>query len=215
MHQSSFLKMQTFRQKHLTGREREPLRILDVGSQDVNGCYKPIFDSPHWRYVGLDMNPGPNVDIVLDNPYDWSKLRANEYDVVISGQALEHIEFFWITMLEISRILKYGGICCLIAPSGGYEHRYPVDCWRYYPDGFYALARWARLEVLEVWTEWEPPEYGDGSELWKDTTMVCAKPNLPMLASFRRRTTELLLLTALRDAVKRHRGSRPVGREQG
>jgi cephalosporin hydroxylase len=90
-----------------------------------------------------------------------------------------------------------------------------VDCWRYYRDGFSALARWARLQLLEVSTEWEPAAYGDGSEAWKDTVMVCAKPRLPIAASLRRRATDLVLLTALRDAVKRHRGAAPTPAPEG
>jgi len=205
MHKSSFQKMLAFRKKYLAGREQEPLRILDVGSQDVNGTYRPIFDEPRWTYHGLDMVPGANVDIVLSSPYDWRKLKDGSYDVIVSGQALEHVEFFWITVLELSRVLKEGGVCCVIAPSGGPEHRYPVDCWRYYPDGFRALARWARLEPLEVATDWEPSGYGDGSEGWKDTIMVCSKSRLSLAASLRRRATDTLLLTVLRDALKRHR----------
>ena len=205
MHKSSFEKMTAFRQKFLAGREAEPLRVLDVGSQDVNGTYRAIFEVPTWRYDGLDMAPGPNVDIVLPSPYDWRKLEDGSYDVVVSGQALEHVEFFWITVLEMARVLREGGLCCVIAPSGGPEHRYPVDCWRYYPDGFRALARWARLDVLDVRTDWEPSVRGDGSEDWKDTMIVCSKPRLPLAASLRRRATDLLLNTVLRDALKRHR----------
>ena len=48
MHKSSYQKMEAFRRRFLSGREAEPLRILDVGSQDVNGCYRPIFDAPAW-----------------------------------------------------------------------------------------------------------------------------------------------------------------------
>ncbi len=118
---------------------------------------------------------------------------------------MEHVEFFWITFLEVARVLREGGICCMIAPSGGPEHRYPVDCWRYYPDVFRALARWARLDVLDVSTEWGSSGYGDGSEEWKDTFMVCVKPRLSLAASLRRRATDMLLLTVLRDALKHHR----------
>ncbi len=100
---------------------------------------------------------------------------------------------------------REGGLCCVIAPSGGPEHRYPVDCWRYYTDGFRALARWARLDIVDVSTEWTSSGYGDGSEEWKDTFMVCSKPRLPFAASLRRRATDTLLLTVLRDALKRHR----------
>ena len=94
----------------------------------------------------MDLSEGENVDLVLSDPYSWSEIRSSSVDVFVSGQAFEHIEFFWQTMLEIARALKPGGLCCIIAPSGGPEHKYPLDCWRFYPDGFRALARYAGLD---------------------------------------------------------------------
>ena len=91
--------------------------------------------SDKWEYSGLDVEKGPNVDIVVENPYDW-EIPDSSYDVVISGQAFEHIEFFWLTFLEMARVLKPQGLIILIAPSRGPQHRYPVDCWRFYPDGY-------------------------------------------------------------------------------
>ncbi len=176
MHQSSLDKMRAFRKKFLDGREVEALKILDLGSQDVNGSYKPFFGSPSWNYVGLDMSAGKNVDIVLADPYDWREVESSSVDVLVSGQAFEHIEFFWLTMIEIARVLKPGGLCCIIAPSGGYEHRYPVDWWRFYSDGFSALARFAQLDVLDVTMQADGGDYKDGSELWKDTMLICRKP---------------------------------------
>ena len=151
MHQSSFENMRAFRDNYLSGREKEALRIIDLGSCDVNGSYRSLFDKPNWSYTGVDLEKGPNVDIVLENPYLLNGIRSNSVDVLISGQTFEHIEYFWITMLEIARVLKTGGLCCIIAPSGGYQHRYPVDCWRFYPDGFSALARFAGLEAKEIY----------------------------------------------------------------
>ena len=176
MHQSSLEKMRKFRSEYMTGRENEDLLIMDLGSQDVNGTYKGIFNAPSWKYVGVDMVPGENVDIVLKNPYSWDEIENESVDVLISGQALEHIEYFWLTFQEITRVLKPGGVCCMIAPSGGPEHRYPVDCWRFYPDGFRALARFANLELISVATQWENLGYPDDSDEWKDTMMVCRKP---------------------------------------
>jgi len=177
MHQSSLKNMKMFRDRYLTERREEPLLIFDLGSCDINGSYRPFFGEPSWNYRGMDREPGPNVDIVLDDPYRWRMLHSRCADVVISGQAFEHIEYFWITMLEIARVLKPGGLCCLIAPSGGYEHRYPVDCWRFYGDGFRALARFARLDVKDIWTDMDTErDYSDESALWRDTVMVCAKP---------------------------------------
>ena len=176
MHKSSLDKMLAFRNKYLDSKKNEALLILDLGSLDVNGSYREYFDTSSWTYRGIDMVPGNNVDIILKNPYNWREVKSNSVDVLISGQAFEHIEFFWITMLEVARVLKTGGLCCIIAPSGGPEHRYPVDCWRFYPDGFSAMAHFAGLEVIDVSTKWEPDaQYKDLSNTWRDSVLICRK----------------------------------------
>ena len=178
--------MTRFRNRYLSARATESLKILDLGSQDVNGCYRPIFSEPRWRYRGLDMAAGKNVDVVLRTPYAWREIASNSADAVISGQAFEHIQYFWLTILEIERVLKPGGLCCILAPSTGPEHRYPQDCWRFYPDGMRALADFARLEVLEVKTQWEDQGlYTDGSDQWHDTMLICRKPDKGFLGNFK------------------------------
>lgn len=175
MHLSSLINMERFRDKYLSERMGKPLKILDLGSTEMGACYRPIFQKPGWNYVGVDLSPGPNVDLVLQRAYDWREIRSDSVDLLISGQVLEHVEFFWITALEISRVLRPGGMACLIAPSSGPEHRYPVDCWRFYPDGMRAFAKVARLECVEVYTNWE--NSGDpGSDFWHDTVLVVRKP---------------------------------------
>ncbi|MDP2367486.1 methyltransferase domain-containing protein [Rhodoferax sp.] len=175
MHLSSLNNMAAFRDKFLGGRVGKSLKILDLGSTEMGACYRPIFQKPGWEYVGVDLGAGPNVDLVLGRPYDWREISSGSVDVLISGQVLEHVEFFWITMLEISRVLRPGAMACLIAPSSGPEHRYPVDCWRFYPDGMRALAKFARLECVEVFTDWE--NTGDpGSDFWHDSVLVVRKP---------------------------------------
>lgn len=186
MHQSSLEKMQGFVDTHLADARSRPLTIYDVGSYDVNGTYKPFFEHPGWRYVGIDQAAGPNVDIVLSQPYRWAGVPSQSADVIVSGQAFEHIELFWMTMLEVERVLKPGGLCCILVPAAGQEHRYPVDCWRYYPDGLRALATYAGLETVVAETDWTPRTYEDGSEEWKDSTLVARKPDLNPLRRLRR-----------------------------
>ncbi len=198
MHQSSLDKMRDFRETYLTNRENENLTIIDIGSFDVNGTYKDIFNSPKWKYLGADMSPGKNVDIVLENPYNWKSIKNNSVDVLISGQAFEHIEYFWITILEVARILKPGGLCCIIAPSSGYEHKYPLDCWRFYPDGFSALARFAFLEVLDVFTQWENKGYEDGSDDWHDSVLIAKK----LTTSWEEKITNHMLMILTRRVLK-------------
>lgn len=177
--------MEAFRLKYLASREAENINIYDLGSQDVNGSYRPLFSEPAWRYIGLDMAPGKNVDVVLHKPYVWHEVASESGDVVVSGQTFEHIQYFWITMVEIARILKPGGICCILAPSSGPEHPYPLDCWRFYPSGMSSLAHFAQMEVLEVKTQWEDRGYADGSDCWHDTMLVCRKPDIGIWWNFK------------------------------
>jgi len=200
MHQSSLDKMAKFREVYLIDMESQDLKIIDLGSQDVSGTktYKDVLYNNKWDYIGVDMIEGGNVDLVLDNPYHWKEIKSSCVDVIVSGQAFEHIEYFWITMLEISRVLRPGGLACIIAPSGGYEHRYPVDCWRFYPDGFSALSRFAQMDVLEVYTQWEPLGYEiDDSDGWKDTVLVCRKPDFPFYIGLKSKVKKYLLHRAL------------------
>jgi SAM-dependent methyltransferase len=168
--------MKDFKNKYLNEKESEELLIFDLGSQNIGGTYKSIFNVKKWTYCGVAIDAGDNVDIILRNAYNWEEIESNTVDVLISGQTFEHIEYIWITILEIARILKPGGICCLIAPSSGYEHKYPVDCWRIYPDGMKALAEFAKLEVLETYTQWDDEDYTDGSNVWHDSVLVAMKP---------------------------------------
>ena len=176
MHVTSYDNMSRFVAGHLGGYRGRHTTILDIGSQDVNGTYKPLFDDPLWHYSGADMAQGANVDIVLKDVYNWREIPANSCDVVISGQALEHIEFPWMTMLEVERAMKPGGICCIIAPSAGFEHRYPLDCFRFYRDGIRALARYADLQIERAYTDVEPIDSTGEPNLWYDTVLIATKP---------------------------------------
>lgn len=179
--------MRKFVDKYLIDYRSKSLKILDIGSQDINGSYKPLFDNPGWEYSGLDMVEGKNVDVAIKDAYDWKEVRSNTYDIVISGQVLEHVEFFWVTMCEITRVLKNGGLCCIIVPSSGVEHKYPLDCWRFFPDGVKALARFAKLEIIDAYNCWDPPIIEGEANEWKDTVLICKKhhKNLAHSVSFR------------------------------
>lgn len=177
MHDSSYAKMAHFVEEYLKDEQEDELQILDIGSMDVNGSYKPLFDKSKWHYQGLDLAQGKNVNIIASSPYRWREVASASMDVVISGQALEHIEYFFLTVLEIERVLKPGGWLCLQVPSGGYEHRYPVDCWRFYPDGLRVLANFCRLHIIQCYAQWEDdPAFDLSSNTWHDAVLIARKP---------------------------------------
>jgi len=117
-------------------------RVVDIGSLDVNGSLRDGCPA-RFEYVGLDFAPGKGVDIVLEDPYVLP-LASESADVVVCSSCFEHSEMFWLVFLEALRILKPDGLLYLNVPSNGLYHRYPVDCWRFYPDSGEALATWAR-----------------------------------------------------------------------
>ena len=172
VHASSYEKVDAFVRTYLGDFRDQPLTILDVGSQIVVNqplSYKPLFDAPTWNYTGLDVEAGVNVDVVPADPYRWDELAADTFDIVVSGQAFEHIPYFWATAFEIGRVMRPGGLAVIIAPGRGPQHRFPVDCWRFHDDGFQAVADYLGFEVLDVFTEW-------GRNMWDESIVVMRKP---------------------------------------
>ncbi|MDR1802944.1 MAG: class I SAM-dependent methyltransferase [Treponema sp.] len=152
--------MQWFKENFFTKiDDQKAIIILDVGSQIVPGqtmTYKIFFNEKPFKYIGVDMVEGSNVDIVLKKPYQWEEISDSFCDVLICGQVFEHIEFPWITISEIARVVKPGGLICIIAPSMAKLHRFPVDCQNYFSDGMIALAKYAGLDVIHVSTNLAP-----------------------------------------------------------
>jgi SAM-dependent methyltransferase len=146
MNQCSYNLMETLVKKYVNN----PQKVLDVGSYDVNGCYKSIFSCP---YTGLDMAQGPNVDYVATESYKWD-LPDNNFDLVISGQCFEHVQAPWLLIKEMERVCSKWMI--IVAPWKWRIHRYPVDCWRILPDGMeFLLNGWCQFEVKECNTACE------------------------------------------------------------
>jgi SAM-dependent methyltransferase len=126
--------------------------VVELGSQDVNGALRD-HAPPGVHYVGLDVMAAKGVDLIVD-PDAPLPLATDCADAVVTSSAFEHDVCFWETFLELARILRPGGLLYVNAPSNGEFHRYPLDCWRFYPDAGVALVRWAarrgiQMELLE------------------------------------------------------------------
>lgn len=178
MHLSSYKKMEymiSFYEKNFP-ESNGIIRIIDIGSYDKGGTYRKIFENPKYSYMGLDINKGPNVDFVPEDVYGWSEIPDETFDVVISGQTFEYIEYPWVTIKEIARILKPSGFCFIIVPSTTH-YGAPGDCYRYYPDGLSALAKWADMKVhhTSVGGVPETDSITDWVSEWNDACLVAQK----------------------------------------
>ncbi|MFE6027610.1 methyltransferase domain-containing protein [Streptomyces niveus] len=186
MHRSAYEQMELCVKEYMptTGRHR----VVDLGSRispKQSLTHRGLLGGRDVEYIGVDVLDGPNVDIVMPAPYRIP-VRSRTADFVMSGQAFEHIPFFWASMMEIARVLRPGGLAFVTAPSRGHVHD-AQDCWRYYPDGFRAMAAFTGLELAEAYTDF-PPLKGirfdyaaiDGKRAyWGDSVGVFRRPRRP------------------------------------
>jgi len=91
------------------------LKILEIGSYDVNGNIRSFFPKVH--YIGIDLISGPGVDIVCSG--DKLKHKSNTYDLVISCECFEHNPKWKETFINMFRMLKEGGVFIFTCASDG------------------------------------------------------------------------------------------------
>lgn len=184
MHATSYLKARVFVEEYLPAEPGRVRQVLEIGSKSYHAqdTYRPLFDGPDFAYRGLDIEAGPNVDIVPKNPFVWEEIADESFDVCISGQTFEHNPYFWVTFAEMARVLRPGGLAFVVAPGGGKVHRYPVDCWRFYPDSWAALCTMAGMELVESYFEPDRHLWRTRDARWRDSAAIARKPDAENLA---------------------------------
>jgi len=100
-------------------KDTNKLKILEIGSYDVNGSIKNIFLPSN--YIGCDISPGENVDIVSFG--HELNLEDNYFDLVISSEVFEHDRNYKKTFKNMYRMLKpNGAFLFTCAGLGRIEH---------------------------------------------------------------------------------------------
>lgn len=97
----------------------ENKRVLDVGSLDINGNNRYLF--ANCEYTGIDVGPGRNVDVVSTG-HEFAA-EDGAYDAIVSTECFEHDMHYRLTLKNIVRMLKPGGIFLFTcATTGRREH---------------------------------------------------------------------------------------------
>jgi SAM-dependent methyltransferase len=111
-------------------------RILEVGSRYVNGSVRPYIlklSRPE-SYVGVDMESGKFVDVLLDAEKLVDHFGEECFDVVLSCETVEHVKNWRLVFDNLKRVLKPNGLLIVTTVSPGFHlHAYPDDYWRYEP----------------------------------------------------------------------------------
>jgi len=90
-------------------------KVLGIGTFDVCGTENVYFNN--CEYSGLDLGPGPGVDIICPaQDYD----APNEtFDTIISCECFEHNPYYRETIQNAIRMLKQGGLFIFTCATTG------------------------------------------------------------------------------------------------
>lgn len=114
--------------------------FLEVGSKDYGSTQdlRSLFAAKD-EYVGVDMEDGPGVDIVLDLTADFDQIDATlngrRFGTIFCLSVLEHCEHPFKMAENLTLLLKRNGCICISVPFAWQIHGYPSDYWRFTPEG--------------------------------------------------------------------------------
>ena len=93
---------------------REGMKVLEIGPAGYPSAYQKIVDNPTitWHTIDFDNttfidNAVSELTYTLNNPYSFP-IDDNSYDVVLSGQVIEHVEKIYEPMLVNSIPIYWG-----------------------------------------------------------------------------------------------------------
>lgn len=93
--------------------------VLEIGSYDVNGSVRSNFKEVR-KYIGVDLVPGPSVDIVTKGHLFRSETK---FDIVLSVESFEHNSDWVETFNNMVNLVDDDGIVIFTcATTGRLEH---------------------------------------------------------------------------------------------
>lgn len=162
MHQNSLRVFERFAAPHFPA----GANVLEIGPSPRPTPFQEAVSAPDdlWHFAALtgvdsvgDAFGPSEVQVWMPDEYTIP-VPDGTYDVVFSGNVLEHVRKPWRWMPELARVTKPGGLVVTVAPLSWPYHEVPVDCWRIYPEGMRALSEDAGLEVVtSEWAALQPP----------------------------------------------------------
>jgi hypothetical protein len=94
-------------------------KVLEVGSLDINGSIRPIFEE--CNYTGIDVGEGNGVDLVCEGQ-DYQG-ETSSFDTTVSCECFEHNPRWQDTFENMIRMTKSDGLVIMTcATTGRMEH---------------------------------------------------------------------------------------------
>ena len=124
------------------------MRVLEIGPDAFPSTFRKMVTISEIQWDTLDIYDSPSLTYPNSAPYRFN-IPDNSYDLVLSGQVIEHVARIWRWMPEVARVTKPGGHVITINPVSWPYHEAPIDCWRIFPEGMKALCEDAGLQVVQ------------------------------------------------------------------
>jgi SAM-dependent methyltransferase len=110
--------------------------VLELGAR--NSTVRALVP-PSMRYVGFDIRPGPDVDVVGDIHELARYFDPESFDIVCAIATFEHLAMPWKAVLEINKVLRPGGLLFVVTHPTWPPHELPWDFWRFSAEAFRVL----------------------------------------------------------------------------
>lgn len=125
--------------------------LLEIGSRARSGFVRrDLF--PYMRYLGIDILPGENVDIVCDAHEMASHIPHGSIDAVFSASTFEHLLMPWKVAIEMNKIMRIGAAGYIRTHQSIGMHDLPHDYWRFSDTAWPAiLNRHTGFEIVRTY----------------------------------------------------------------
>lgn len=117
-------------------------RVLELGT--ARSVPERSTRHDHWvpnagEYIGVDIVPGVDVDVVADVHTMSDVLGTESFDVVITCSGFEHFKYPFRAAHEIMKVMKVEGVLFIQTHQTFILHAHPFDYFRYTKEGLEAL----------------------------------------------------------------------------
>ena len=126
---------------------KDGIKILEIGPNDFPTTYQKIIGKGSIKWDTIDISANDKLTYKAVSEYEFP-IEDDYYDIVLSGQVIEHVRKIWVWAKELSRVCKKGGLVITVNPVSHPYHKIPYDCWRIYPEGMKALYEDANLQFI-------------------------------------------------------------------
>lgn len=126
-------------------------RFLELGGRGDVSVHIRDQVALGFEYTAIDIDPGPNVDVVGDVHKMSGLFPSEHFDIVYSHSVMEHLVAPWQVVVEASKVLKTGGYFIAYVPTTWALHAEPWDFWRMSGHAWHGLLNaFTGFKILEV-----------------------------------------------------------------